>query len=93
MATIQVRIDEKTKRSAKRVLDALGIDMSTAIKAYLKQIAIRKGMPFRLVTQNGLTPAEERAINKASAEAKKGINVKGPFTSADDLMKALNEPW
>jgi DNA-damage-inducible protein J len=93
MATIQIRIDEKTKRSAKRVLDALGIDMSTAIKTYLKQIAIRKGMPFRLVTQNGLTPAEERAILKASKEAAQGKNVKGPFESADELIKSLNEPW
>ena len=91
MATIQVRIDEKTKRSAKRVLDKLGIDMSTAIKAYLKQISIRQGMPFRLVTQNGLTPAEEKAILKASQEAERGENISGPFTSVEELIADLNK--
>lgn len=90
MTTIQVRIDEKTKRSAKRVLDKLGIDMSTAIKAYLKQISIRKGMPFRLVTQNGLTPAEERAILKASKEAKQGKNVSRWFDSVEEMFEELN---
>lgn len=89
MATIQIRIDEKTKRSAKRILDQLGIDMSTAIKAYLKQISIRKGMPFRMVTQNGLTPAQERAVLKASREAAQGKNVSRWFDSAEELIRDL----
>ena len=38
MATIQLRIDNATKKSAKQILDKIGIDMSSAIKIYLKQI-------------------------------------------------------
>lgn len=91
MTTIQVRIDEKTKRSAKRVLDKLGIDMSTAIKAYLKQIVSRHGIPFRLVTENGLTPSEERAVLRASREAKEGKNVVGPFSTPEELIAHLND--
>lgn len=75
MSAIQIRIDEKTKKSAKKVLDKVGMDMSVAIKVYLKQIVIRQGIPFKLFTENGLTFEEEETIIKASGEAKKGKNI------------------
>lgn len=92
MTTIQIRIDEKTKRSAQKVLGKLGIDMSTAIKAYLKQISIRDGIPFSLYTKNGLTVAEEQEILRREQEAKQGKNVAGPFTSTKSLLKELHRP-
>ncbi len=82
----------KTKRAAKRVLDELGIDMSTAIKAYLKQISIRKGIPFPLLTENGLTPTEEKAVLKSSKEAAQGKNVSRWFDSVDEMFEELNSP-
>ena len=75
MSYIQLRVDDKTKNSAKKVLDKLGVDMSSAIKVYLKQIVINQGIPFRLVTENGFTPKEEMDILEASGEAKKGKNI------------------
>ncbi len=85
MSTIQIRIDEKTKKSAKKVLDQVGMDMSSAIKLYLNQIAIRRGIPFQILTENGLTLEQEREVLRASAEAKKGINVTKPM----DIKEAL----
>lgn len=75
MTTIQIRIDEKTKKDSKKVLRDLGIDMSSAIKIYLKQIVITRGIPLKLVTENGLTVEEEKRILKASREAVRGKNV------------------
>lgn len=75
MATIQLRIDNATKKSAKNILDKLGIDMTSAIKIYLKQIVINKGIPFQLLTENGLTIQQENEILKASEEAEQGINI------------------
>lgn len=91
MTTIQIRIDNKTKQSAQKVLNELGLDMSSAIKVYLRQISLHKGIPLRLVTANGLTPAEEQAIMAASAEAKRGRNVTKPMSvkAAVDYLKAL----
>jgi DNA-damage-inducible protein J len=81
MTTVQIRIDEKTKRNAKRVFDRLGIDMSGAIKLFLTQVSIHKGMPMQLLTENGFTIEEEREILKLSEEAKMGKNMSGPMTS------------
>lgn len=71
MNTLQVRIDEKTKRDAKRVLDTLGMDLSVAVKVYLRQISRIGGIPFPLVTENGFTPAEERQIVEESNDTLK----------------------
>ena len=91
MATIQLRIDNATKKSAKSILDKLGIDMTAAIKIYLKQIVINKGIPFQLLTENGLTIQQENQILKASKEAEKGINVTKTLNSkeAKEYLKNL----
>ena len=75
MTTIQLRIDEKIKNSAKKIFDELGMDMSSAIKYYLMQVVIRQGIPFELLTENGLTEKQEEEILEAEKEAEKGINV------------------
>jgi len=90
MTTIQIRVDKKTKTSAKKILDRLGLDMSTAIKLYLKQITLQKGVPFPLITENGLTVQQEKEILKAGKEAKKGINVTEPM-EADEAIAYLKK--
>ena len=84
-STIQVRIDKKTKKFVNKILKDLGLDMSSAIKAYLRQIIIKQGIPFQLITKNGLTLSQEKEITKASEEAKQGINVEGPFSTKKEL--------
>ncbi|MFH1632187.1 MAG: type II toxin-antitoxin system RelB/DinJ family antitoxin [bacterium] len=75
MSAIQVRIDEKTKKSANKVLSEIGLDMSSAIKLYLKQIVLQKGIPFPLVTENGFTIQEESEIIKAAEQVRDGRNI------------------
>ena len=90
MATVQIRIDEKTKRSAKKILDEIGLDMSSAIKLYLNQIAIRRGIPFQILTEDGLTIQQEKEILEDSDEAKKGINVTEPMNIKEALAYLKN---
>jgi len=75
MTTLQIRIDEKIKKDAKLVLDSMGLDMSSAIKIYLKQVVLTQSIPFPILTENGLTVKEELRLLKAFDEAKRGINV------------------
>ncbi len=90
MTTIQIRIDEKTKNEAKKVLDEIGINMSSAIKMYLRQITKRKKLPLDFITENGLTIQQEKEILKASKEAKQEINVSKPI-DADEFIKHLED--
>ncbi|MCD6434995.1 MAG: type II toxin-antitoxin system RelB/DinJ family antitoxin [Clostridiales bacterium] len=86
MSNIQIRIDEKEKREAKKIFEKIGLDMSSAIKLFLKQTTLRKGLPFLLLTENGLILEEEDRIIKAAEEAKKGKNV----TKIMDSEEAIN---
>lgn len=83
MTTIQIRIDEKTKSSANKVLNKLGLDMSGAIKLYLRQVSMKKTLPLDFVTENGLTVRQEQEILKASREARAGINVSRAMTGEE----------
>lgn len=91
MAHIQIRIDNKTKHDAKRVLDKLGVDMSSAIKLYLRQISLRKGIPFPLVTENDMTPIQEQMLIDESNQtllAYKEGRLKG-YASTRELLEDL----
>jgi DNA-damage-inducible protein J len=61
-AVVQIRIDRKTKADATRILNALDLTMSEAVSLYLRQISLRKGIPFALKVPNRTTA---RTLQKA----------------------------
>lgn len=62
MATIQTRIDEKTKKKAQKILAKLGLDLSSAIKMYLVQIIAHQGIPFPILTEKGVKLAAKKRL-------------------------------
>ena len=44
--TLNIRINPAVKQKAEKVLEELGIPMSTAINMYLRQISMTRGIPF-----------------------------------------------
>ncbi len=58
-ATVSTRIDQKTKDQANLILDSLGLDMSTAINIYLKQIVIQNKIPFEITMRNQYRLSDE----------------------------------
>ena len=53
--TIQIRVDEKLKSQANKVLAQLHINMSEAIKMFLAQIVHQRGVPLEMRIPNKLT--------------------------------------
>lgn len=65
MATIQVRISDEDKRAAEKILESLGLDLTTAVRIYVKKIVVSQGVPFPVrkgLTVNGFTPAFEEEV-------------------------------
>ena len=83
--TIQIRVDAKTKAKARKTLDELGLDMSSAVKLFLTNVINRQGIPLDLRTENGFTIAQEKAM---LAETKKAKLSKG-FDNLDELFADL----
>ena len=80
-ATIQVRIDEKTKKQAQTVLGALHISMSEAVKLFLRQVVLQKGIPFEVKIPSDLTA-------RTLKEAEQGKNLH-TASSVDELFEEL----
>ena len=69
MATIQIRIDDQLKSEAEAVFSAIGIDTTTAIRAFLKQSVLHRGLPFEL-RADPYRDYIDRALREANEEAK-----------------------
>jgi DNA-damage-inducible protein J len=82
--TITVRVDTSTKENANKVFKEVGIDMSTAINMFLKQVIMTNGIPFMI------TAAKP---NETTLNAIKQIeqNEYESFSSIDELMEDLND--
>lgn len=54
-AVVHARIDRATKAATEKVLEALGMTPTEAIRLFYRQIAIRKSFPLELRVPNKLT--------------------------------------
>lgn len=83
--TIRVvaRIDPATKDDAQAVLADMGLDMSTAINIFLKQVARDRRLPF---TPDAVDPLD-RATDLALEDVKNGRLT--TFDSLEDFRKDL----
>lgn len=74
MATLHVRIDDATKKKVQKILDELGLDMSTAVNMYFHQIALQQGIPFEIykerVVPSHIMKEWEKEVQEALASGK-----------------------
>lgn len=47
-ANISIRTDAELKTKAQQTLSELGLDMTTAINVFLRQVVYRKAIPFEI---------------------------------------------
>lgn len=80
-----ISIDADTKKKAQALLSEMGLDLSTAVNIFLKQMVYQGEIPFSITRK---TPNE--ATMAALEAAEKGEDMIGPFNSVEDLMEALN---
>ena len=81
---IQIRIDAETKRETKKILDSLGMDMSSAIKLFFRQIINAKNIPFELRGENGLTLRNAELLRESIISAKDSTKT---FKSGSALLR------
>ncbi len=79
-----VTIDEVTKKKAQVLLADFGMDLSTAVNIFLKQMVYEGSFPFAITRE---VPNEE---TKAAIEnVRNGKNLSREFHSVDELMEDL----
>ncbi len=83
MTTLSIRIEEKTKEKAKKTLEALGLDLSSAVNMFLRQVVVEQALPF--------TPSRDPKVVRAEwdKEVQRALKTKG-YKNVDEMFKALN---
>ena len=74
-STVQVRIDEDTRKQAVELFERLGLDIPTAIRMFLKQSIESNGLPFQpMVTRdiNGFNRYDATRIEHAIKQLESG---------------------
>lgn len=84
--SITIRADKQVKKDAQNILSSLGLDMSTAINIYLRQIIQEEGLPFKVILKQ-----PRKTTLKALKETENNENLVGPFNSVEELMNDLDD--
>ena len=87
MATsvVQVRMDPALRDTASETFEALGLDLPTAIRIFLKKSVAVHGLPFDVRAE---MPNDETL--RAMANVDNGVNLSRSFSSVAELMEDLN---
>ena len=82
---LNIRIDKNVKETSEKVFEDLGLNMTTAINMFLRQVIRVNGIPFEI---KGDVPNKEtiEAIEESIKLAKD--NTKG-YSNVEDLKKTL----
>jgi addiction module RelB/DinJ family antitoxin len=91
-SNVQVRVETALKKKAEKVFEGVGLNMPTAIRAFLKKVVATRSIPFPLSEKGSpytFTPRQEREVLEAAQEASQPANLSGPFNTAKDLISHL----
>ena len=64
---MHARIDPKLKKSTERIFSKIGISTAEAIRLFLKQVELYRGLPFPVAIPNEETVAAMREAGDAAA--------------------------
>ena len=88
----QIRIEESTKKQAVELLEGLGLNLSDAVNMFLRQVILRRGIPFDVAYPEDVLEFRPEVI-EAMEEAKRisrDPNVKG-YTDVNQMIKEILE--
>ena len=87
---INVRIDKATKAKAQKIVSNLGLDISSAIKAFLHKVIQTKSIPF-ILEERGVMNDPKYIIQLRKEEAQALKNAKRYRSGAEIRRDILGE--
>ena len=72
MAIVQFRVDDNLKLQASSVYEKLGIDLTSALRMFMKRTVLVNGIPFSMVLEEDTYDSKKAiaAMNRLNASAK-----------------------
>ena len=92
---LNIRVDKDIKHQAEELLHDMGLNLSTAVNIFIRQLIKDGGIPFAISTRSDKTSNYNLPlIRQKLAEAEAASNSPNiVYTSADDVMKSYREKY
>ena len=74
-STLQIRVDSNLRKEADELFAHAGLDMSSAVRLFLRQSVIRRRLPFEVVSENPdpfWSEANQRVLRESIASFERG---------------------
>ncbi|MGT2739286.1 type II toxin-antitoxin system RelB/DinJ family antitoxin [Streptococcus pantholopis] len=81
MTTITFKVDDEMKKEATELYKSMGLDLSSALRLFLKQSLVTRSIPF-VIRADELSPIIEDSL--------KGVNMSEEFTDVKSLLESLD---
>lgn len=81
MATITFKVDDELKKEATELYKSMGLDLSSALRLFLKQSIVTRSIPFAIVADD---------LSRVISDSQREMNMSEEFDSVKSLMESLN---
>jgi len=75
MATLQIRVEDTLKEEAQSVLNGLGVDMTTAVRMFLRQLVNDNAFPFLPKNDPIYSKSALQVLTRRLSDVKAGKNL------------------
>lgn len=88
MATITIRVDDKTKQQAEELFNNLGLNLTSAINMFIRKAIAEQGIPFEVRKTVNYNSETIKAMLESERLAHDNT-IKG-YNNLDELFKELD---
>ena len=72
-STLQIRVDSNLRSQAEDFFNGAGLDMSSAVRLFLKQVVIRRRIPFDVIAKDPFwSDANQRVLAESIRSLEEG---------------------
>lgn len=82
---VNIRIDEDLKKQSEVILAEMGLNMTTAVNIFLRQVLRTGGIPFEITTKKDdfYNPVNQRILREAIDRLEKGLGTEHELIEVD----------
>ena len=83
---VNIRVDEDLKRQTELLLTEMGLNMTTAINMFLRQVLRTGGIPFEVTARKDdfYNPINQQVLRKSIERLEKGIGTAHELIEVDE---------
>lgn len=86
--TLNIRINKNVKQQAQKIVEKLGLDLSSAVKLFLNKVIMTESIPFELNTIGRMN--DPKFIKQLKKEVEQASKHGKSYNSMSALLQDLN---